>query len=682
MGKPSPTAVKGSVDLQDWNFETDGNLKLDGEWEFYPFQFLDSNTVRNAKPEYVMIPSIWNDYVTEKGQKMTGSGYATYRLIVHTKPGHKHLGLRTKEQATSYRILINGKEYVHRGNVADKPEEFQPKTLPATVFFESDDSQIEIIVQIANFAHKSGGVWHSYYLGSKEDISRFAGFIKETEVFLLGTLFIMTLYHIGLYILRRKDKSTLFFALVCLTMFLRVSTTGEKTLEEHLTFLSYGFLSRLEYVTMLLLIPFSFHFFQNIFPEETHKNSIKIHWWISSACILITMLTPVHIFNYLVIPYQVVLLAGVIQGFIILLMAMFHKKEGANVVLLGYVAIVIAVINDVLYQNEIIRTGFIAPFGMGFMILSQSFMLSMKISRAFSEVEKLSESLKETNIAYSRFVPNEFLKFLEKNSIIDIQLGDQTLKRMSILFSDIRSFTNLSEKMSPKENFNFLNSYLKRMGPIILRHDGFIDKYIGDGIMALFPHGPESALDAAIEMQKEINIYNRHRMNSGYPSIKVGMGIHTGNMMLGIIGANERMEGTVISDAVNLASRIEGLTKIYGASILISGTTMEVVEKNSKYKYRVLDKVRVKGKEESITVFEIFNGLSENFIELLSHTVRDFERGTDFYHKGEFRTAREFFRKVLDSNPNDMAAKLYIQRCENALLYGVQENWDGVDQIA
>ena len=162
---------------------------------------------------------------------------------------------------------------------------------------------------------------------------------------------------------------------------------------------------------------------------------------------------------------------------------------------------------------------------------------------------------------------------------MDIQLGDQMQKEMAILFSDIRSFTDLSEKLTPKENFNFLNSYLKRMSPAIQKNNGFIDKYIGDAIMALFPGDVEDAINAAVDMQKEIRIYNQHRLKLGYDPIKVGCGIHTGNLMLGIIGADDRMEGTVIADSVNVASRIEGLTKVYDASILISDVILKKVKK-------------------------------------------------------------------------------------------------------
>ncbi|MGB7440928.1 MAG: ATP-binding protein, partial [Coleofasciculaceae cyanobacterium] len=205
--------------------------------------------------------------------------------------------------------------------------------------------------------------------------------------------------------------------------------------------------------------------------------------------------------------------------------------------------------------------------------------------------------LSKINVAYRRFVPHEFLEFLDRESIVEVQLGDSVQKEMTIMFSDIRSFTSLSEKMSPQENFDFINEYLKKVSPVIRKNQGFIDKYIGDAIMALFPKTADDALQAAIEIQRQVSIYNSERQAISKPPIAIGIGLHTGSLMLGTIGDEQRMESTVIADAVNLASRFEGLTKVYGAAILISGETLSRLSTPEKYAHRFLGKVKVKGKK-------------------------------------------------------------------------------------
>lgn len=272
--------------------------------------------------------------------------------------------------------------------------------------------------------------------------------------------------------------------------------------------------------------------------------------------------------------------------------------------------------------------------------------------------------LAKINLSYNRFVPREFLNFLNKESIIDVQLGDQVQREMTILFSDIRSFTTLSESMTPKENFDFLNAYLKRVSPIIGNNSGFIDKYIGDAMMALFPEVPDDALRAAIEMQRQVYNYNLKRQNNRYLPLAIGIGIHTGKLMLGIIGEEQRLQGTVISDSVNLAARLESLTKVYGASILISGQTLINLDNAMDYNYRFIDRVKVKGKTELVAVFEVYDCNSFESIKLKNQTRSMFEQAIIYYHNFKIFKAVELFQKVVKINDQDRAAHFYIQRCQ------------------
>ncbi|WP_371357611.1 response regulator, partial [Hydrocoleum sp. CS-953] len=203
--------------------------------------------------------------------------------------------------------------------------------------------------------------------------------------------------------------------------------------------------------------------------------------------------------------------------------------------------------------------------------------------------------LSQINNSYSRFVPHEFLKFLSKDSIIDVELGNHVSKEMAVMFSDIRSFTALSETMTPQENFNFVNSYLGRVSPKVRDNYGFIVKYLGDGMMAVFPNGADDAVKAGIAKIKEVGEYNFIRKSQGYKAIKVGIGIHFGQMMVGMVGEKARMQGDAFSDNVNLTSRLEGLTKFYGVSIIISEAVFTNLADPDQYQIRFLDRVLVKG---------------------------------------------------------------------------------------
>ncbi|MCI5140686.1 MAG: PAS domain S-box protein, partial [Candidatus Electrothrix sp. ATG1] len=186
----------------------------------------------------------------------------------------------------------------------------------------------------------------------------------------------------------------------------------------------------------------------------------------------------------------------------------------------------------------------------------------LDITKERSKEEENDRYLQELNAAYRRFVPQRF-EYLEKPSIIDIELGNHVERSMTVLFSDLVDFTRLSESMTPTENFRFINSYLSIMEPIITRHNGFIDKYIGDAVMALFDGKADDAVRAAVGMLRILVSYNEGRSKAGYKPIDLSIGVNTGTLMLGTVGSPMRMEGTVVSDSVNLAARIEGVNKIY-----------------------------------------------------------------------------------------------------------------------
>jgi len=276
-----------------------------------------------------------------------------------------------------------------------------------------------------------------------------------------------------------------------------------------------------------------------------------------------------------------------------------------------------------------------------------------------NQKEEALEKQKALNDAFARFVPTEFLTYLNKKSVQDVRLGDSVQKEMVVLFSDIRGFTSLSEKMTPAENFKFLNAFYKRICPAIRERSGFIDKYIGDGIMALFPGSPEEAIQAGIEMKKAVTKFNKAWKRLGYPEISIGIGIHSGILMLGTIGENKRMEGTVISDAVNLASRIEGLTKKYGVTLITTADTLQKVGDANKFLYRKLGETFVKGKEKSVSIVEIYDGEPDALMK--DETLHDFHLGVECFSSSKFDQAIELFQRVLIKNPEDKAAQNLIE---------------------
>ena len=304
----------------------------------------------------------------------------------------------------------------------------------------------------------------------------------------------------------------------------------------------------------------------------------------------------------------------------------------------------------------------------------RSYFQDKQLAEQHAKLQQMNLQLEQSNReqaalinAYERFVPRQFLSLLDKKSILDINLGDQIEKEMTILFTDIRGFTSISETFSLQDNFEFLNSYLGQMEPIIKAHHGFIDKFIGDAIMALFPTCADDAVCAGIAMLKRLTEYNKLLRTAGFKPLNIGIGINTGPLMLGILGGQKRMEGTVIADAVNVAARVESLTKSYDTALLITEYTYQKLVNTSQYIMRVIDRVTVKGKTKPVTVYEVFDAEPPAIIELKSSTLHDFEQGFKCFHNEQFKEAQGFFEKVLQVNNNDKVAQVYLEHCRKVL---------------
>ncbi|MDA0267604.1 MAG: GAF domain-containing protein, partial [Cyanobacteria bacterium] len=277
---------------------------------------------------------------------------------------------------------------------------------------------------------------------------------------------------------------------------------------------------------------------------------------------------------------------------------------------------------------------------------------------------RLYTNLADLNKAYARFVPQQLLQHLNKRNITEVNLGDNVELEMTVMFSDIRAFTTIAEKLTPAESFRFLNDYLARLEPVIVQHNGFIDKYIGDAVMALFSDGADDAVKGGIAMQKTLAAYNRERQDSPYPAIKIGIGINTGRLMLGTVGGKDRMDGTVISDAVNLAARLEHLTKRYGVDLLISHHTYTQLRYPQSHCIRKIGTTEIRGKSEIVTIYEVFDA-DDIELRAAKQAIRDqFDRALIDYENQDWQAAIQRFQACLKKVPTDPVIQYYLEQCK------------------
>ena len=294
------------------------------------------------------------------------------------------------------------------------------------------------------------------------------------------------------------------------------------------------------------------------------------------------------------------------------------------------------------------------------------------------EAREREEAMRLVYEATGKFVPYEFIKSLGHNVITDVKLGDQVEKIVTVLFSDIRGYTTLSEQMTPKENFTFVCSFNERMGPAIRRNNGFINQYIGDAIMAIFPGNASDALSAAIEMQKNVDELNEERLKNDQSPISIGVGMHTGSLIMGITGDADRLDATTISDTVNIASRLESLTKYYKTNIILSDACLEQINQEQNFHLRYIGSVQLKGKHKSIKIHECFSGNEKEDIIKKQRTLSVFNDGMENYLNKSFGIAINAFSSVAEEHPEDQTALFFLNNAKQYLQRGVPENWTGV----
>ncbi|TGN03130.1 7TM diverse intracellular signaling domain-containing protein [Leptospira dzoumogneensis] len=516
----------------------------------------------------------------------------------------------------------------------------------------------------------SGGLNIPLTLWDKETFSQYNADVQHGLGLYYGVMIVMILYNIFIFFSVRDVSYFYYVSYILGFLGIQLVLTGHGF---QYLWPAFPFLQRNFYVVFTGISIASVLLFTKRF-LNTKENVPK---WLDKSMKVTVVAHGLLLFTPLVLPPEVTVklaLVLTLPALILIPMATiisFLKKfRPARYFLLAFTVLTVSGTVVVLRFINVLGPGFLADYGLYLGSTMEVILLSIALADRINIMKKEKEEAQAKTLemqkilteSYARFVPKDFLANLGKDSILDVRLGDQIQKEMAVLFSDIRSFTTLSEQMTPAENFNFINSYLSRMSPIIQRHNGFIDKFIGDAIMALFQRNVIDAVSAGVEMQRYLKEYNEHRHRQGYIPIQIGVGIHSGSLMLGTIGAEERLEGTVISDTVNLASRIESLTKVYGSRIAVSESTIEEVKKDGKFHFRFLDRVKVKGKQRPVSVYEVFDGDEPQHQDLKLKTKESYEKGVKAFYSNSFEEAKQQFENVISIFPDDKATQLYLKR--------------------
>jgi class 3 adenylate cyclase len=411
----SPIAEKGILDLRAWDFEKNGSINLNGEWEFFwneniieakeksNYQLTEdlennlSEPNSNLARDFIYVPGKWNGFETSKGNILSGEGSASFRLKILLPEQKNDLAFRIEDgQGSAYFLYIDGKLLAKNGKPSQDPSLESVIYIPQYNSIDTkNNTAIDLVLFISNHVHRNGGFQTPIEIDTSERIYASKDRNYFLQIFLLGVLMIISLYHLSLFFYRNKDKSALWFGILCLIMAFRLVITGERMFMLAFPNLPFEIMLRLEYFSYYGLVPPFWLFLHSLFSQELSKLIYRILFIIPLVFIAIVILTPIKIFTYTLAPFQLLTLITMVCITFALIQAVRFKRKGSRLILLGFTIYFLAALNDLLFYNYLTGYGLILPYGLFFFIFTQAGALAHRIADAFNTSEELSTVLEE-----------------------------------------------------------------------------------------------------------------------------------------------------------------------------------------------------------------------------------------------------------------------------------------------
>jgi len=700
----TPSAVDGVLDLSEWDPQSAPYVPLRGQWHLYWHRLIGAPGDLHASPG--VAPELHNPdlefdldahaHVVDGRER---EGWATYRLQLRLPPR-----FIDDEAADPWMIAVQGQGRPYHLQAFDSEGRSLAPALQSGVVATSADASVasdrdlrspllpaqggsvELLLQSSHFATGYRTRPGEILLGRRSTLDHEHESQRQNRLIVIGVCIVMGLYHLGLFVLRRSERAPLFFALLCLTFALRQFFRFDLFEDRFPDIDAFPLHATLEYISFFAGVPLFIAFLRSLFPEDLPRVIARSIGGLAALACVLTVL-PLGLAEAVLDLYEpFTLLIGLIAAMAMLRAILYRRDPSVTMILgIGIACLLATILNDILFNLRLISSRPLEHVGMFAFIFAQAMVLALLNMRARRQAEDLSLGLR-------RFVPGEFSQLLGKEDITDVDLGDAVLSEMTVFFCDIRGFTSLSERNDVSSTFSLLNTIYARLAPLIREHGGFIDKYIGDAIMAIFPGPPADSLRAAVaiaQATRSISLPDTLTHTAGSNAhLAVGIGIHRGPVMLGTIGERKRMEATVISDAVNVASRLEGLSKRFGAGILVSGDLYRALTTGEDRgaaplarESRSLGQIRLAGKRRSLPVYEVFSGDPAPLRELKARTREEFASALASFERGDFAAAEEGFSRLrgeAQGEPADRAAAVYAAAAAKFVASPPTRPWSGI----
>jgi len=401
-GEEIPIAVEGRLDLGSWSFESNGPVKLNGGWDFYSGKFINpvdfSGNQQIEKESSYTLPGVWNGRIVN-GRKLQGTGFATYRLriTIPERYSNEIISMKIPYLFTAYRMWVNGREAVSNGTVGTDYGSMVPQYSSRLYEFVPKGNVVDVVLQISNFHHNRGGLRAPILMGTSESLHPV--YMKSIlfDMLIFCALFIVGLYHIVLFLLRRKEQTHFLFGLICLLFSLRTGFTGETILLMIFDFIPWIVHVKIEWLSVYIGPFLLANFLSLYFPRENIKIAVRFIQLFSISLSLVTVFFNPNVFTA-IFTYVWFINASIFFYFLyVIIFAVIKKREGSVIILAGYITPFLTVLNDILYAKDILNTGHFLSFGLLTFVFLYTFVLSQKNARSYNTIELLSSELVQLN---------------------------------------------------------------------------------------------------------------------------------------------------------------------------------------------------------------------------------------------------------------------------------------------
>ena len=600
-GKGRIYPINGQLDMENWNLEQDSTISLSGGWDFYwqkllTYQDLKRNPVPDLK---VKVPEVWNQYRI-KGKKLPGFGYATYRIRVVNVPKGKPLALRIPVFLSAYKLYIDSELVSANGKVASSRRQYSPQYLPRIVEFTPAGTSFEMIVQVANFTYTRGGLWYRMVMGTPEQIRSIYRTASDKDLLLIGALAVMALYYLGIFLLRPKDKSSLYFALICLMFVSRTAVFGDYFLYRLPAAIRYQAIIMIACIILVWFPNIAFLFVNALFPEETSTKFLKAVLVYGAMIAMIFLLTPIFFYSRFLYPVLAISLVISFYTIVCLMKAFLNRRKDAMLVLIGSLAMIISAGRVMSYQNNLIlcNYGNLVQDGLFVLLIMQSFILARRFSVAFHNVEALSQKLLKLDKVKDEFLANtshelrtplsgilSITEAMLRGSDGKITRGQR--QKLSLIAGSSRRLTNLVNDIL---DFSKLKHGDIPLNIKPVRLDGVIQTVVnvfqqvnksGDyEIIADIPPGLSAALaDENRVIQILYNLIGNALKFTTRGYIKVSVKITGAMLEVCVCDTGEGIPGDKLEDIFKSFEQVDtSLTRKYGGTGLGLSITKQLVE--------------------------------------------------------------------------------------------------------